>query len=416
MAIVFLGADFVDAPLTLLERVEAATNRISEDLTSRPEDIPGAISVLTCNRAEFYLDALDPEAALPWLIDVIARSTEMTMSEVAQVFRVLTGGSVVRHLFAVASGLESMVVGESEITGQVRRAFHQADTGGHTTAPMNRMFQRAQQVAKSVAATTGVGRSGRSIVHTALDLANVTHDDVSQRRALIVGTGAYARVVTTALKKRGVKSIQVYSRSGRAPVFASQHGIEAVEADHFENAVANADWVVSASGQPGYAITANLIHRALSARTSAQQLTMIDVALSPDVDPAVGALEGSRLITLDTLRQHNPVHHREALLHAERLIEDAAAHFETTERTRRVDPLITALRSDIDMRVEQELDIARRNLDADQAREVERAVRRITRAVLHTPTVRAKDLAQAGREDEYAQALSLLFDLQAQES
>ena len=416
MSIVFLGADFVDAPLTLLEKVEVAAPALHAGMMSRPDTVAGVVSVLTCNRAEFYLETNQREQAMEWLIDTIATATGLATSDVTPVFRVLTGGSVVRHLFAVTSGLESMVAGESEITGQIRRSFADAHSAGLTTSTLNRMFQHAQQVAKSVAATTGVGRSGRSIIHTALDLADQDAPSPRQREALIVGTGAYARVVTTALKKRGVGTISVYSRSGRAAVFAAQHGIEPVEPDALEAVLRRADWVISASGQPGYALTANHIHRALSARASDYPLTIVDVALSPDVDPVVASWDRCELITLETLRAHNPVQHREALLHAERLVEDAAAHFEDNERARRVDPLIAALRADIDSRVETELDHARRTLEPDQAREVERAVRRITRQVLHTPTIRARDLAKAGREDEYAQALSLLFDLHTQES
>ncbi len=416
MAIVFLGADFVDAPLTLLEKVEASAPALASAAQQRPSDVHGMVTVLTCNRAEFYLDTSHPSDALPWLIESIAAAAGLTTSDVSAVFRVLSGGSVARHLFAVTSGLESMVAGESEITGQIRRAFSDAHSAGLTTARLNRMFQHAQQVAKTVAGTTGVGRSGRSIIHTAVELASARDRDIAEHSALIVGTGAYARVVTTALKKRGIERISVYSRSGRAEVFASQHGIDAVTAEDLELALRRADWVISASGQPGYALTANHIHKALSTRLSGETLTIIDVALSPDVDPVVASWERCELITLDTLREHNPVQHREALLHAERLVEDAASHFDNNERTRRVDPLITALRADIDSRVEQELAQARRTLDADHARLVERAVRRITRAVLHTPTIRARDLAKEGREDEYAQALSLLFDLEPHES
>lgn len=303
----FLGADFVDAPLTLLEKVESAADRVAAAVADSPDAVSGVVTVLTCNRAEFYLDTPSPDSALPWLIDSIAHASDLSPTEVAQVFRVLTGGSVVRHLFAVTSGLESMVVGESEITGQIRRSFADAHARGLTTARLNRLFQHAQQVAKNVAGTTGVGRSGRSIIHTALDLVNAgqTHSDPGP--ALIVGTGAYARVVTMALKKRGVTDIWVYSRSGRAPVFASQHGVEPVTTDQLEWALTKAEWVISASGQPGYALTANHLHRALSTRQSSRPLWVIDVALSPDVDPAAASLEGCELVTLETLRTHNPV-------------------------------------------------------------------------------------------------------------
>ena len=416
MSILLLGADFVDAPLPLLGRLEEAERAVVKGLANSPDSVLGVVSLITCNRAEIYLETTDRDSSLAWAISAIADSAHLDRDEVARVFRVVTGSSVMRHLCAVASGLESMVIGESEITGQVRRALGSAQERGQITPALNRMFQTAQQVAKSVSATTGVGRSGRSIIHTALDLVGVGPEVSQDHTALIVGTGAYARVVTAALQKRGVSDVQVYSRSGRAPLFAEQHGITAVSDEDLELALARADWVVSASGQPGHAMTANHIHRALSLRTHSRPLQIIDVALSPDVDPAVASLEGCELFTLDTLRRYTPLHHREAVLHAERLVEDAAAAFTDRERARRVDPLIHALRSDIDARVEKELDRARKTLDVTQIEAVERAVRQITHAVLHTPTTKARDLAREGREGEYAQALSLLFDLEQQES
>ena len=411
-----LGADFVDAPLPLLGRIEAAEDNLIECLSHRPDEVQGVVTLVTCNRAEIYLETSDRDRGLQWAIGTIAEASHLNRAEVAQVFRVVTGSSVMRHLCAVTAGLESMVIGESEIAGQVRRALASAQRGKHLTPTLNRMFQTAQQVAKTVSATTGVGRSGRSIIHTALDLVGVGQDKVDQRTALIVGTGAYARVVTAALVKRGVNDIQVYSRSGRAELFAEQHGVRAVNDHDLEPALARADWVISASGQPGHAMTANHIHRALSLRTVSRPLHIIDVALSPDVDPAVASLEGCELFTLETLRRFTPVQHREAVLHAERLVEDAAAEFTKRERARQLAPLVHALRSDIDARVEREMQRARKTLDPAHVDAVERAVRQITKAVLHTPTARARDLAKEGREREYEQALSLLFDLEKREA
>lgn len=411
MSVVFLGADFHDAPLSMLVRFDAAKEALREELSAWPVPVRGAVVVATCNRAEIYIDTDKPEQTLADLVVLIARHLESDTSVVAKVFRVLTGGSVARHLFATASGLESMVLGESEIGGQIKRMLHTAQSEDMASPRLQRLFQRAHAVSKSVTTHTGVGASGRSLVHTALDRAERTLGQPTLPSALIIGTGAYARVVVQALRKRGVESIWVYSRSGRGAQFATSHEIEAVEYSQLPTVLQKVNWVVSASGQSGYALSHELVKATTDRSSRVSELLLIDVALSADIDPRVASLPGCTLITLDHLREENPAEHRDAIVKADRIVEEAAQVFEESERVRRVDPLITALRSDMESRIDQEVSRARGRFNPEQVDEIERAVRRVTRALLHTPTVRARQLAKDGREDEYATALSLLFDL-----
>ena len=411
MSVVFLGADFHDAPLSLLNHFDVAQDALREELATWSNPVLGAVVVATCNRAEMYVDTEDTQQTLSELISLIARHLDADESEVAKVFRVLTGGSVTRHLFATASGLESMVLGESEIGGQIKRMLHSAQNYDMVSPRLQRLFQRAHAVSKSVTTHTGVGASGRSLVHTALDRAQRALGQPLQPSALIIGTGAYARVVVQALRKRGVDSIRVYSRSGRGQEFAAQHDVESVEYADLPRVLQSVNWVISASGQSGYALGWEMVRAAVTESSRAAPLLLIDVALSADIDPRVSSLPGCTLITLDQLREDNPAEHRDAIVKADRIVEEAAQLFEETERVRRVDPLITALRSDMESRINQEVSRARGRFSAEQVDEIERVVRRVTRALLHTPTVRARQLAKDGREDEYATALSLLFDL-----
>ncbi len=416
MSVVFLGADFHDAPLSLLNHFDVSQEALRHELATWSEPVHGAVVVATCNRAEIYIDTDNPEQTFSDLISLIARHLDADESEIAKVFRVLTGGSVVRHLFSTASGLESMVLGESEIGGQIKRMLHTAQQEQMVSPRLQRLFQRAHSVSKSVTTHTGVGASGRSLVHTALDRAERTLGQPVQPSALIIGTGAYARVVVQALRKRGVGSISVYSRSGRGAEFASLHDIRAVDRDVLPSVLREVNWVISASGQSGYALPLDMVSHAVEHSTRVSELLLVDVALSADIDPRVASLPGCTLITLEQLREDNPAEHRDAIVKADRIVEEGAQLFEETERVRRVDPLITALRSDMESRINQEISRARGRFTPEQVDEIERAVRRVTRALLHTPTVRARQLAKDGREDEYSTALSLLFDLNPEQA
>lgn len=409
MALVFVGADFLDAPQNLLDRAEKSTATLREALSNPLVGLHGVVVLSTCNRCEVYADAPDVGTAFRNIIAVLADVFDSTPEQIGQVFRVLSDSAVTRHLFAVTAGLESMVVGEAEIAGQVRTAFAHTQAQGSTTKRLNLLFQRAQRVSKKIWSTTDIGRSGRSIAHTALRLAQTHLGNEVPGSVVLIGTGAYARVVISALKKFGVDDISVFSRSGRADHFASMHGIHALHANSLESALARADLVVSASGQHGFVLTHDDISRALEERTPPTTLVIIDVALSLDVDPRVQDVDGCTLISLQTLRDNTPREHSATLRHVEELVDRETEAFASEERAREIDPIVSALRHHINASISKEVEAFGRqpgpiNLDE--------ASRRIANAILHMPSVRAKELASQGQHTEYRRAVEVLFGLE----
>ena len=411
VARILVGADFHDAPLSFLEAGELRSDALRQRLASRSDVLAGSIVVSTCHRLEVYAETSDLYPALDAIVESLADTLDQSVAVTGRIFRVLYESSVTRHLFSVTSGLEAMVVGETEITGQIRRSVDRAREHGTLTPGLIRLFDRAISSSKRVHTDTGINDSGRSLIDAAIDLASADLPPADQVRALIIGTGAYARVVRAGLARRGVTDMLVYSSSGRAEAFAATHGLTAVSLDDLAEALGSVDLVVAASGQSGYLVTAEMAAVAREHRGSA--LTFIDLALARDIDPDIALLPGCSVVALDDLRDAADQVNRRSVWRAERLVDDLARAFGDEELSRSVDPLVTALRESISQRVVDEIDQVRRRHGDEAAHLVERSLKRVTNSLLHTPTTRGKDLALNGQYDDYAKAIRTLFDVEA---
>ncbi|NKY09551.1 glutamyl-tRNA reductase [Cellulomonas hominis] len=399
-----LVASHHDLDLAVLERLSADTHAVGREIVTGCHPVSGAVVLATCNRFELYLDIPDPadaEAARTAVAATVAARSGYTPQHVADALTPATGGAVVEHLFAVASGLESMVVGEREIAGQVRRALTAARRDGTTTSDLEALFQAASRASRAVEGRTGLGAAGRSVVGVALDLVEEGLPDWSDVRCLLIGTGSYAGASLAALKARGCRDVLVYSASGRAGQFAAQRGVSAATSD-LAVSLAGVDLVVACSGAAGAVLDVDALIRARSAEASigARPLAVLDLALQHDVDPAVGELPGVRLVSLTTVAEQAPDGHSATVAEALALVAEQAEAFERTRRTREWNPPVVAERR----RVLEELATAADGLPEREAR----ALRRRVRSALHGPTVRARAAAAAGDAAEYAAALAEL--------
>jgi glutamyl-tRNA reductase len=423
-----LGASHHDLELTQLERLSTSTDTLSQALRelthpSEPASagggIRGTVILATCNRLEIYLEADRFHDAIDAVTERIAAVAEIDPPDAAGLLKVRVGAPVAAHLFTVAAGLDSMVVGEAEISGQVSRALTTAHAAGTTTPVLHSLFQTAARTAKRVAAGTGLGTAGRSVASVAIDIAiadlpavqkTADADSLATATCLIIGTGAYARVVATALRARGCTRLQVFSPSGRAESFAATHHAEVVPADHFADAVSKADLVVACSGTTGGVLDVGTVTAALAGRE--HPLQVIDLALRPDVSAGVRALPGVRVIDLHTVAENAAPEHREAIVDAQDIVIAAVAKFEDDQAVRTLDPAVVALRQHVSAAVEKEMVRLRAKYDDDIAAEVELAMHRVTQSLLHTPTLRAKELARTGDGAGYLKALHTLFGIE----
>ena len=395
--------------LTTVAALSAGASGIPDVLSSddaRQLGVTGSVVLATCNRLEMYVQ-LPIAAHLPAIRDMITSSISgrsgLDSALVSGSFDLYEGEDAVRHLLTVASGLESAVVGEREIAGQVRRALASAQEKAQRDerplpGELVQLFEHAAHTAR-------LGSQGRSIVSVALDLADeVTEKDWPTRRALVFGTGAYAGATIAALRDRGCTDIWVNSRSGRAPEFAAKRDVFAVPEGGMEQAMAEADLIIGCSGG--------------SAPLQPEQIpaghhTILDLALSRDFDPSVADLPNVELITLESVRLAAPEETEEAVATALRIVESELAAFLSRQRARTIDSAIVALRSHTMAVLDSELEKARNQFGCGAAAEqLEIAMRRTVKSLLHTPTVRAKMLAAQGRTDEYVHALEVLYGIQ----
>ncbi len=395
-----LTANHRNASFDLLEKLSLGAPSAAESLVAAAS-VEGAVVLATCNRFEAYLevdDASTEQQAVEATIRQMSATSGVDSDELARVVTVLSGHDVPEHLFAVSSGLESVVVGEDEISGQVRRALERARTVATTSRGLERMFQRATHTSRGVKNRTALGGAGRSLVRLALDLASSRIADWAATRVLIVGTGQYAATTVAALRDRGAADIRVYSPSGRAVPFATKHGLRPEQT--LTGAIATADVIITC--------TANTVVHAEQV-PEVRRHFFIDLGLPRNIDPAVGELPGVELLDLETISLHAPLEELNAHEDARALVGDAAAQFAAEAS---VEPAIVAFRTHVLALVEQEVD---RALARGAGPETEAALRHLAGVLLHGPSARARELALEGKAAEFAAGLEAVYGLQVEQ-
>jgi glutamyl-tRNA reductase len=409
--LVLLGASYHDLELTRLQALAAGAEqlptRLARAQSNDADPIRGLVVLATCNRVEVYLDAHLFHDAVDAVTAELAAATGLSAESISATLEVRVGAPVAAHLFAVSAGLDSMVVGEAEIAGQVGRALTAAQRAGTVSPTLNMLFQRASRTAKQVQSRTDLGAAGRSVASVALDVAEAVDGPFAGRSALIVGTGAYARVALAALRARGCTDVAVYSTGDRAVGFAERHDVRPVSADELTTAVKSVDLIVACSGHRGAVLTGQL----LDASGRDRPLTIVDLALQRDVADDVRARPSVRVVDLLTVAQQAPDGETGAVAAAQDLVIGAVAEFEDTQAVRVIDPAVIALRTHISGVVQKEMERLRVKFDDDVAAELELAMHRVTRSMLHTPTMRAQQLARTGDAAGYVAALHTLFGI-----
>ncbi|MET7134691.1 glutamyl-tRNA reductase [Cellulosimicrobium sp. MI9406] len=438
MALLSLTASHHELDLDALERLSTGAHSIGGSAVAACDVITGAVVLATCNRFELYLDVDAPldgtgvQHATEHVARMVAEASGVEVAEALASFRTRAGTEVAEHLFAVASGLDSMVVGEREIAGQVKRALETAHADGVTSSTLELLFQTASRTSKKVSTQTTLGGAGRSVVALGLDLAAAELPPWPQVRAVLIGTGSYAGASLAALRALGCDDVRVYSQSGRAEEFAAARGVEAVT--DLVAALEDADLVVSCSGARGRALAADAARPGSERREQAiehvldaaavvrareraavragdepvaRPTVVLDLALHRDVDPRVADVEGVLLYDLATLAAHSPSIASELVTQARTIVDEATRAFEETRLGRAADTAVVALLADAERRVALEVAdvVALREADGDpvepdEADEIARGVRRRVHADLHRAIVAARAEAVAAAQAE----------------
>ncbi|MFT3796879.1 glutamyl-tRNA reductase [Microbacterium sp.] len=403
--LVCLTAHQRTTPLEALERLSVVGEAAATELTGAHDTIRGAVVLSTCNRFEAYFDLADgpddvsPVPAMDAAVQRLAELADLPFRDVRETVDFAHGNRVARHLFAVASGLDSVAVGEDEIAGQVRRALDAARRDGVSTAPLEHLFQRATETSRAVKNSTQVGESGRSLVRLAIELAGSRVGAWERARVLLIGTGRYAAASLAALRAVGAVDIRVHSRSGNDR-FARREHLTTVEAADLDAELADADVIVTCTTTTDtYAVTTEDHARARRACTSTQLI--VDLGMPRNVDPGIRSLPGVELLDLDTIRVHAPIDDLATLGEAHLIVQTAAMRHAMARRVHEVSPAVVDLRAHVQAVLDGELERVRGAASAD----VEAALRHFAGVLLHGLIAQGHGLAATGAGAAWADAV-----------
>jgi glutamyl-tRNA reductase len=423
MSLLAVGISHRTAPVALLEqfamsaddRVKALHELLDSDHVSE------ALVLATCNRIEVFAEVERFHGGVTDVSRVLARQAGAGVEELSPYVTVHYEDQAVAHLFTVAAGLDSMVVGETQVLGQLRAAYALARDEGTVGRALHPVAQRALRVGKRVHAETGIDRAGASLVSVALDRAEDRIGSLQDRAVRVVGAGSMGALAATTLARRGAAGVVSSRTADRAARLADGIGGRAADLARLPAELAAADVLVTCTGATGVVVSTDVVTAAMAGRDG-RPLVVVDLALPRDVDPAVAALAGVHVVDLALLQGERAASGRpgegpvaaDDIAAAHALIETETALLRAERQAAEVAPTVSALRSQAAGVVDAELlRLSTRlpDLDARARAEVSRTVRRVVDKLLHEPTVRVKELAAGPGGTDYAGALRALFGL-----
>jgi glutamyl-tRNA reductase len=417
MTLLVVGVSHRSASVALLEQFAVDASEAAK-LAQHALDAPHvaeALVLATCNRVEIYAEVERFHSSVDDLTALLLQRSTRPPEEALPSLYVHYDEAAVGHLFAVATGLDSMVVGEPQILGQVRDALNRGQRDETLGPVLNSLFQQGLRVGKRAHAETGIDRAGQSLVSVALETAEAKLGSLADARACIVGTGSMAALTAASLRRAGSPELTIAGRSvDRGRRLAETVGARSVAQADVPALLSSTDLVVTCTGAREVVVSAADVAAAAVARSRAEPLVLVDLALPHDIDEAAGDLPGITLIRLEDLAgASQPVTDADVEAVEEIVAEEVTA-FVAARSAAAVTPTLVALRSMATEVVAGELERLWARLDdltPKQRAEIATAVRRVADKLLHEPTVRVKRLADQPPSASYADALAELFAL-----
>ena len=427
MSVLVVGLSHKSASLSILERAVVsgdALGKLLRDLSQAP-NVAGAFVVSTCNRAEVYAEVDKFHGGVSSITDLLARHSGIPLGELTPHLYVHYEDHAVQHLLAVACGLDSMVIGESQILGQVRAALNLAREQGTLDRALGDVGSAALRAGKRAHAETGIDRAGASLVSVGIEAAvsALGRPSLAGQRVLVVGAGSMSSLAATIADRAGAAPVTVVNRTrSHAERLAAAVGGRTADLADLPAAIADADVVISCTGASGLVITADLVDRALALRAAATPLVFLDLAMPRDVGADVADRSGVAVIGMDELADAGRTAVAGPGITGEvagvrTIVDEEFDAYCSAATAAQVTPTVVALRAKAAEVVDAEL--ARlggrlqnvEGFDGHALDEIARTVRRVVDKLLHAPTVRVKELAGLPRGDGYDEALRVLFDL-----
>jgi glutamyl-tRNA reductase len=417
MRLVLVGTSHHLAPVELRERLGFDQQTGRELVARLSADDAEAVALATCNRVCVYLAHEDAAEGRRRAVAELAERSQLRPAALDAWVYTKADEDAARHLFRVASGLDSLVPGEAQILGQVRDAFEVADEAGSAGVVLHRLFRQALHTGRRVRNETQIGENPASVSSAAAELAARVFDDLPNRRVLLIGAGKMGELAAANLVTRGVGSLVIANRSTeRGDALALRHGARSVALEAVEDELRRADIVVASTGAQGLVLDAGQVERALREDRS-RPVFFIDIAVPRDLDPAINDLDGCYLYDIDDLErvvEATVAGRREEAARAEAIVAEEARVFAAWQRSLDVVPAITSLRRRAQEIRAAELARASGKLAGLSPRErdaVESLTAQIVNKLLHVPTVRLKEAAAGAQGSTYAETVRHLFDL-----
>ena len=413
-----IGLSHRTAPIELRERVDFAREGLEAALARlAARNVVREMAVLsTCNRAEVYA-AADTDSAVDRVMQFFAEYHGVSPAALQAHLYVHRGADAARHLFRVAAGLDSLVVGEPQILGQVKAAYTVASEQHYTGTVLNRLFHLAFAAGKRVRSETGLGEGAVSISYAAISLAKKIFGDLSRLQVLVLGSGEMGKLTGMHLRAQGVRGITIASRTrSTAERLAQQLGAVACDWADTDSALAQADIVVTATGAPSAILSKADIERVMRTRRE-RPLFIIDIAVPRDVDPAAGSLEQVFLYNVDDLQgivESNLSRRTSELSRADAIVSSEAAKFAAWLQSREIIPTVVALRDRFEAIRRGELNRLQHKLSGlppEAQAQVDHITRLIVEKLLLTPTEQLKAVSDDSLAATYSDALNRLFSL-----
>jgi len=415
MSVLVVGISHNSAPVALLERVALDDDGVHKlaAAAAASEHVTEATVIATCNRVEIYTEVDRFHGSVETLSRLLVERAGSDTEAMLPHLYVHYDDGAVSHLFQVAAGLDSMAVGEAQILGQTREALRLGQELGTVGPALNVLFQQALRVGKRTRAETGIDQVAPSLVSAALERSAKAVGPVEGKYVVVVGAGAMAGLATATVTRAGAAHVSVINRTAsRAERLATEYGAVVRTFDDLRAEIGAADVLITCTGATGTLVSRDLL---AEARTDDRPLSVIDVALPHDVDPAVASLPGVTLIGLAQLADalHGSEIGRE-VDEVRRIVGEEVTSFLAARRQASVTPTVVALRSMATAVVDAEmarLEGRLPDLSEQELAEIRHAVRRVADKLLHEPTVRVKELANEQGAVSYAAALAELFAL-----
>ena len=432
MSVLVVGLSHKSAPVSALERASVSGDTLGKLLhdVARLPDIAETFVISSCNRVEVYAEVDRFHGGVAGVCELLSRYSGIPAAELTSNLYVHYEDRAVQHLLAVSSGLESMVVGEDQILGQVRTALKVAGDHGTLGRSLRDLGRLALRAGKRARAETGIDRLGRSLVTVGIDLAvSVLSKDQDQPKrndpsrlsglhVLVVGAGAMSGLAVATSARAEAAQVTVVNRT-HAPAarLAARVGGAVADFADLPSAIAVADLVISCTGAANLVIAEAMVREAVKDRDQARPLVFLDLAMPRDVDPSAAELPGVSVIGMDTLQANAKGGvGADEVAKVRAIIDEEFAAYGSAARVARVTPTVVALRAKAATVVDAELArlagrLSGEGVSGHALEEMAQTVHRVVDKLLHAPTVRVKELASSPDGEEYAAALRVLFDL-----